>query len=798
MNSKSILFLLLLALCLLANPLSAATFGNFTYTDNGSSITITGYPRSATGGVVIPATIVGKPVTLIDGGAFLFCASLSSVTIPDSVTSIGGSAFSQCISLTRVTIPDNVKSIGDQAFQNCTSLTSVVIGNSVTSIGNYAFDECTSLTSLMIGSALISIGDETFYHCRLLTSVTIPNSVTSIGNFAFDECTSLTSVVIDNSVTSIGDSAFSGCTSLTTVALGSAVISIGNSAFFYCHLLTDVTIPNSVTSIGAEAFSVCTALTSVTIGNSVTSIGNSAFSACRSLASVTIPNSVTSIGDQAFFNCDALVSIDVDSLNMRYRSLGGVLFNKIKTTLVQFLGGKGGTYAIPNSVTSIKDGAFYSCDALISIEVDSSNLAYSSLDGVLFNKPQTVLIAFPGGKGGAYVIPNSVTSVGDSAIHSCRSLTSVTIPNSVNYLGAGAFDACSSLISIKVDSSNPNYSSLVGVLFNKKKTILMKFPEGKGGVYSIPSSVTSMGNYSFYYCTSLTSVTLPNNLTSIGGDTFYGCSSLVSIEVDSSNPNLSSLDGVLFNKLQTTILAYPQGKGGAYTIPNSVTAIGDSAFEKCTSLTSVTLPNSVTSIGNYAFEKCTSLISVIIPYSVTSIGYGAFDSCISLAQAIFLGDAPTSSSTGVFDNTSRQFTVVFIKGSTGFTTPTWNGYPAVARANAPDIGVQQPLGSGMVDGVAKRSFGSMVVGSATAAKFFTIVNTGTQPLTGLAITKDGANKGDFIVTAPVKTTLAPGETTTFTVTFKPTATGTRTAAFHIGSNDPNENPFDVLLTGLGT
>jgi len=182
------------------------------------------------------------------------------------------------------------------------------------------------IASTYQGKPVTSIGDQAFYYCTSLTSVTIPDSVTSIGDYAFLNCFSLTSVTIPNSVTSIGDSAFSSCTSLTSV-----------------------TIPNSVTNIGNLAFSVCTSVTNVTIPNSVTSIGIAAFSTCTNLTSVTIPNSVTSIGDVAFRFCTSLTNISVDAANVVYSSLDGVLFSKAQTALIQFPGGRGGSYAIPNS-----------------------------------------------------------------------------------------------------------------------------------------------------------------------------------------------------------------------------------------------------------------------------------------------------------------------------------------------------------------------------------------------------------------------------------------------------------------
>jgi hypothetical protein len=228
----------------------------------------------------------------------------------------------------------------------------------------------------------------------------------------------------------------------------------------------------------------------------------------------------------------------------------------------------------------------------------------------------------------------SVTSIGSYAFDYCRSLTSVKIPNSVTSIGYWAFDNCTSLTSINVEESNANYSSQDGVLFNKEKTTLIQYPIGNAKTsYDIPNSVTSIGWVAFYYCTSLTSITIPNSVTSIGEDAFSGCTSLTSINVEESNANYSSQDGVLFNKEKTTLIQCPIGNARtSYSIPNSVTSIGNSAFKCCTSLTSVTIPNSVTSIGYYAFSDCTSLTSITIPDSVTSISDSAFSDCRSLTS----------------------------------------------------------------------------------------------------------------------------------------------------------------------
>ena len=245
----------------------------------------------------------------------------------------------------------------------------------------------------------------------------------------------------------------SGAVGIPSTMNGLPVTRIGDGAFSGCTSLTSVTIGNGVTSIGGSAFSGCTSLTGVMIGNSVRSIGDSAFFGCTSLTSVTIGNGVTSIGDSAFSGCTGLNAITVEARNAVYSSVDGVLFNRSQTTLIQYPRGKAGSFTIPNSVTSISDGAFYGCTGLSALTVEALNSFYSSLDGVLFNRSQTTLIQYPGGKAGSYTIPNSVTTIGYYAFSGCTGLTSVTIPNSVTSIGVAAFFGCTSLTSVTISHS---------------------------------------------------------------------------------------------------------------------------------------------------------------------------------------------------------------------------------------------------------------------------------------------------------------------------------------------------------
>ena len=352
------------------------------------------------------------------------------------------------------------------------------------------------------------------------------------------------------------------------------------------------------------------------------------------------------------------------------------------------------TVEIQNEVTSIGNYAFENCKSLTSIEI-SSNVTIIGDDAFAYCTNLTSI-----------EIPSSVTSIGSSAFLDCTNLTSIEIPSSVTSVGYYAFSECTSLNSINVDKSNQKYSSEDGILFDKDKKELIRYPTGKKEKeYNIPSSVTRIEWAAFSGCTSLTSIEIPSSVTSIGFAAFGSCTNLTRIEIPSSVTRIGSsafhsCTSLTRIEIQSSVTSI-KIEGGAFAyctsltnieIPSGVTSIGN-AFYGCTSLNSINvdkdnqlyssedgilfdkvktklitypagkkekeynIPSGVTSIGGWAFYGCTSLTRIEIPSSITSIGGWAFSGCTSLTS-IEIPSSVTSIGGYAFDRAKLTMVVV--------------------------------------------------------------------------------------------------------------------------------------------
>ena len=411
------------AVCSVCNQHILAENLTFTHNADKSGYIVSGSKDCPYTVIDIPSTHLGLPVVGIGESAFREREGIEAVIIPDSVTSIRDEAFYQCGGLTSVLLGAGVTSIGSSAFESCSALGGVIIPQGVTSIGDCAFAYCDGLTGIAVKdgnlvyhsqeNCLIETQSKTLIAGCKTSKIPADGSVTSIGNSAFRHCSGLTGIAIPDSVTSIGDYAFEECSGLTDFTMGSGVTVIGDEAFDGCSGLTGITLPAGMTSIGRYAFYGCAGLTDIIVPDGVISIGWGAFCNCSGLTSITIGNGVTAIENGAFRGCDALTDVRMGS-----------------------------------GVTSIGDEVFASCAGLEKIEVNEANSAYSSQDGILYNKDKTAIVCIPRAIKGDVTIPDSVTSIGPGAFSGCDGLTGITIGNGVTSIGSFAFDGCGMLTSI--------------------------------------------------------------------------------------------------------------------------------------------------------------------------------------------------------------------------------------------------------------------------------------------------------------------------------------------------------------
>ncbi|MDE6553880.1 MAG: leucine-rich repeat domain-containing protein, partial [Muribaculaceae bacterium] len=610
-----------------------------------------------------------------------------------TLTQIGQISFYGCKSLTSVVIPSSVRIIDKFAFTGCRGLKKAEFSN-IESLCNISFGDVDAnplyyaehlyiggdeVTELVIPESVTSIGAYAFYNCSGLKSVVIGNSVKTIGKSAFYGCSGLTSVEIGNSVEWIGNQAFYECSSLESVVIGNSVETIGDKAFYNCSSLTSLEIPNSVTTIDRYAFEKCRSLTSVVLGNSVEGIGDQAFAECRGLTSLVIPNSVKTIGKKAFYSCSGMTSVVIGK---SVRSIGSDAFN----------GSNLKKSAYPNSL----DNPFYS--SIVAISYDPKEAIIE--DGWIWGPEKTAVYFAPLSLEGEYLTPESVQTIDRNAFYGCSGLTSVVIPNSVKTIGWSAFKGCSGLKKSAYPNSlknpfedgtaisyNPEGAIIEdGWIWGPEKTSVYFAPLSLEGEYTIPESVTSIGESAFYGCSGLTSVTaLSVSPAAMDDDSFQGLYDTVKLTVpdDAVNNYLATKwglfkniqnnsgkelgyfsDGVLeyrLNPVDMTATVIGAKDNSNLQIPERFTDdtdaanlvryiikgieykafdgkdvasvefnsrskmeyIGDYAFAN-TKIPSITLPETMKSIGEYAFHNVSDLKEVVLNEGLTQIGDYSF------------------------------------------------------------------------------------------------------------------------------------------------------------------------------
>ena len=679
-------------------------------------ITITKVIPGSETRIDVPASIDGKKVTAIENQAFANCATLESITLPESISGISKDLFKGCTSLkivflcqntytydgavpegtteiqyaydsstggmaivkgksngqTSIDIPETicgqkVTTIGTGAFYYyCQNVTSFTLPQGLTVIENNAFSDCSSLTDIVIPDSVTEIEATAFSNCTALESITLSQNIKEIRNGTFYNCTALKSIEMPLKLKSIENSAFQGCSALTNVTLPESVTSIGERAFQDCSALKSINIPKSVTIIEYCLFYNCSALTDITLPNGVTSIGSYAFNGCSALESINIPDSVTEIQDEAFGSCS---SIETMTLPTSVTRLGNYVFSECTSLKTVFLP-QNAAFNEFSSLSPDTLNIFYAQNSptgdMTVTKVVADNKTSIELPEIVVGGKVTAIGAKAFSscyKAQEIKLPGTVTEIGSAAFYNCFKLKNVDIPQSVYSIGANAFENCIDL-----------------------ETVI------------IPSGVVSMGDYSFQNCSKLKIVYLPDKLrsTSINNN-----ATRIYYTMDSSDPseNKSTVTKVE-SGIQTDIVIPETISGAAVNkigkeafsnysnlksvaLPDGITSIGEKAFSNCSDLTSINIPDSVETIGAYAFENCTSLPSIDLPDNgKLSIGAGAFLCCRSI-ESIVIPDNIITLEKDLFVNCEKLRSITVPDGITSIGDYAFYGCSALSAFKFP-------------------------------------------------------------------------------------------------------------------
>lgn len=531
-----------------------------------------------------------EDISYISGNAFYNCSSLTEIDLPENVGYIYYDAFRGCTSLKSVDLPRGAWLLPG-AFSECTSLTAINAhpdSESYSSVDGVLFSKDKTILQLYpagktaktysVPATVTSIGESAFYMCENLSSVVLPSGLTEIDDYAFCLCSSLTSVSLPDSLETIGSGAFSS-SGLVSVEIPDSVTYVGG--FYNCTALKSVTLPDTLDSM--PSFEGCISLVDVNFPSAITDITNNCFMDCVSLKSVDLPEGLEYIADYAFYNCSSLKTIHIPASvtqiislctfagctslesitvakgNPEYCSADGVIFDKDKTTLIAYPAAKTTkNYTIPSTVENISMASFGYCSNLEKVTipaatnfinayafeyatsiknfvVDSKNETYCAIDGVLFWKDKTGIVAYPAAKAGtSYSVPEGTEFIEYLAFSGSK-LTTINLPESFAQFEMDCISGASKLSAVNVDADNPYYASVDGVVFSKDKTSLIGYPQGRTQTsYTVPDSVEIIYGWSFYMIPALRELIIPEGVTSISDNAITECYKLTALHLPST------------------------------------------------------------------------------------------------------------------------------------------------------------------------------------------------------------------------------------------------------------------------
>ncbi len=666
----------------------------------------------------LKSVLIGPSVTSIDRLAFTSCGSLKSITLPGSVTTIQYGAFLRS-GLTSITLPEGVKIMGEYALQNCNELVTITLPATLEYIGYCAITFNNSLKSIEVNASntFFSSLEGVLFDKTRKTLVSYPN----MNGINYK---------VPVGVEAIDTAAFEGCWALRTLELPTTLKTLSLEAFYGCNNLSSIEIPASVNSIEAMAFSNCYNLKIINARMvapvDITASTDVFNGVGRNACILRVPTG-SKYAYQAANKWNSFPNLAEDITKVVTITAGG-LFNALTSIERNEV-----THLKVNGTVDARDFKTMREYLPMLAEVDlrgASISAYTGTEGTAFytNDYQSNAIppeAFNFTDGvrnknwlTSFLLPTTVTKIGGASftntglrnitIHEgitniepwafCGTqLNTVTLPATLATIGDWAFSSISPLASYTVASGNSNFSTINGCLYNKTAETLLYWPNAKSDQAIIPEGTVTIHTGAFEGCNFIRFINIPNTIKNIVTPAFLWTGNLWGFDVAETNPWFSTKDGVLYDRDQKKIVAYPNQKGNYYDIPYGVNEIGPSAFGGCWNLTALNIPMSVTKISNMAFY-CTNLTRVVLPSSINTIDAEAFDGCEKLESITVNWYYPVnlSNSPNVFNGVDKATCVLKVPQGAAWNYKTanqWNEFSNIDEIQNVTYRVLVPYGT---------------------------------------------------------------------------------------------------------